>query len=140
MAFHEKSNLAMLAILTLVFGIYFLWLMPQMAAADPLPPAAAVAGVLIPFVLCLVMLTGAVHLVFKLRDWKETGEPDERARLIETRAEARAGFVLALGVFGALTLLLVGAAPFWIANALLGALVLAELVKGMLRAVGYRRS
>lgn len=140
MSFHEKSNLTVLAILVMVFGVYFLWLMPQMAAADPLPPPAAVAGVLIPFVLVLVVLIGAVHLAYKLRDWKEKGEADERDRLIETRAEARAGFVLALGVFGALALLLAGAAPFWIANALLGALVAAELVKGVLRAIAYRRS
>lgn len=139
MSFQEKSNLAVLAALVLVFGGYFAIVLPGMALNGATPPAAVVGALLAVMTVVLVVLLVAAHILIAVSAPKDAGKTDERDRVIETRADARASYVLAAGVFGAMAMLWLGIAPFWVANALLGALTASEIAKGALRAVAYRR-
>lgn len=139
MSFQEKSNLAMLAILAGVFGWYFGAVVPPFFALETAPPAAAVGGLVLGLTIFLVVLSVAAHIVLAALAPKQADRSDERDRLIETRADARSGYVLAAGAFGTLALLVLGFAPFWAANALLGALAASEIAKAVLRAIDYRR-
>ena len=137
MSFHEKSNIVMLAILAGVFGWYFAGVLPHFGTLEA-PPPAAFGGLLVFLTLLLIALSIVAHVAIKIFAMKESDNADERDRLIEMRADARAGYVLAAGVFGAIALTVMDVAPFWSANALLAALVLSELTKGVLRAWAYR--
>lgn len=141
MSFQEKSNLAMLAIVTGVFGWYFGFVVPPFFGLDAAPPPMAVGGLLIVLTLLLVALSIAAHLGLALMAPKqaEADQADERDRVIETRADAKAGYVLGVGAVMTLGLLVFGFAPFWAANALLASLAASEIAKGVLRALDYRR-
>lgn len=140
MSFQEKSNLVVLTAVVLVFGGYFAFVLPGVALAGATPPAAAVGATLIVLTILLVVILVAAHILIALLAPKEAGKEDERDRTIEMRADARAGYVLASGVFIALGMLFFAIPPFWVANALLGSMAASEIVKGALRAVAYRRN
>ena len=139
MSFQEKSNLAMLAIMMAVFGWYFGVVIPPFFALETAPPAAAVGGLLIALTIFLVVLSVAAHIALAALSPAQAGQADERDRVIEIRADARAGYVLGAGAVCTLGLLVFGVAPFWAANALLASLAASETVKAVLRAVAYRR-
>lgn len=139
MSFQEKSNLAVLAAVSLVFGGYFGLVLPVMAVNGVTPPAAMVGGVLAVMTVALIVLLVVAHILIAALAPKEAGREDERDRVIEMRSDARASYVLAAGVFAAMAMLWLEMPPFWVANALLGALTASEIVKGVLRAVAYRR-
>lgn len=138
-SFQEKSNLAMLAILTLVFGWYFGVVVPPFFDLEVAPPAAAVGGLLIAFTVFLVVLSVVAHIALAALAPSQAGASDERDRTIETRADARSGYVVGVGAVMTLGLLVFGFAPFWAANALLASLAASEIVKAVLRAIDYRR-
>jgi hypothetical protein len=138
-SFQEKSNLAVLVALLLVFGAYFGFVLPGISAGGTVPPASAVGAVLIGPTVVLAVLLIISHGIIALLSPDEAGETDERDQLIQMRADARAGYVLVLGVFSVLLLLFLEIEPFWIANALLGAVAASEIVKSLLRAIAYRR-
>ncbi|MEQ8434748.1 MAG: hypothetical protein RIA71_10945 [Oceanicaulis sp.] len=139
MSFQEKSNLAMLAILTLVFGWYFGVVVPPFFALEVAPPAAAVGGLLIALTVFLVVLSIIAHILLAALAPSQAGASDERDRTIETRADARSAYVVGFGAVMTLGLLTFGFAPFWAANALLASLAASEIVKAVLRAIDYRR-
>jgi len=87
----------------------------------------------------LILLTIVVHAAIAIAAPGEAGVTDERDRLIALRGEGLGGLVLAAGVFGGLVLAMFGGQPFWIAHALLGALVLAEMTAAATKLVLYRR-
>lgn len=139
MSFQEKSNLAMLAITLGVFGWYFGVVILPLARLEAAPPPAAAGGLMIGLVIFLVVLSVLAHILLAALNPKQAESSDERDRAIETRADARSGYVAGAGVAWGIGLLVFGTEPFWVANALLGALALAEIFKGVLRAVDYRR-
>jgi hypothetical protein len=139
MSFQEKSNLAMLAILTLVFGWYFGVVIPPFFDLEVTPPPMAVGGLFIALTVFIVVLSIIAHLLLKALAPSQTGASDERDRTIETRADARSAYVMACGAVMTLGLLVFGFAPFWAANALLASLAASEIVKAALRAIDYRR-
>ena len=139
MSFQEKSNLAMLAVQTLVFGWYFGVVVPPFFDLEVAPPAAAVGGLLIALTVFIVVLSIIAHIVLAALAPSQAGDSDERDRTIETRADARASYVVGLGAVLTLGLLVFGFAPFWAANALLASLAASEIVKALLRAIDYRR-
>jgi hypothetical protein len=139
MSFQEKSNLAMLAVTLAMFGWYFGVVIPPFARLDAAPPPAAAGGLMIGLVVFLVVLSVLAHVLLAALNPKQADTSDERDRAIESRADVRSGYVVGAGVVWGIGLLVFGTAPFWVANALLGALALAEIVKGVLRAVDYRR-
>jgi hypothetical protein len=64
---------------------------------------------------------------------------DERDRLVDLRSERIGGYILAVGVFAGIGLAMVRADRFWIAQALIAALVIAEITSGVVKLVLYRR-
>lgn len=139
MSFQEKSNLAMLAILLGVFGWYFGMVILPFFGQETAPPAMTVGGLLIALTLFLVVLSVIAHILLAALAPRQADQNDERDRAIETRADARSGYVLGAGAVWTLGLLVFGTAPFWVANALLASLAASEVVKALLRAIDYRR-
>ncbi|MEO1040070.1 MAG: hypothetical protein AAFX09_11025 [Pseudomonadota bacterium] len=137
MSFHEKSNLAMTAIFVLAYGAYFLAVLPPALAGEA--SITNVTPLLLGAVIFLVIAGVIAHILIAAAAPKDADAADERDRLIETRAEARAGHVLGGFALLAIALALVGQPVFWIAHAVLGGLVAAEIAKGVFRAVDYRR-
>jgi hypothetical protein len=59
--------------------------------------------------------------------------------LIDLRSTKVAAYILAAGVYAAICLTVVRADRFWIAQALIAALVVAEVTDGVIKVVLYRR-
>jgi len=141
MSFEEKSNLATLVIVSVIFGGYFISLASQ-AVSGGLPvdvPGAAFGPVFIGLSIGLAIWMTLVHILLGVLFSKDAeAGADERDRQIETRADAGAGYVLGAGVFAALFMLVFNVSGYWIAHALLAALVASEVYKGVRRAILYR--
>lgn len=138
MAFREKMAWLSLAAMLAAFGPYFV----ATVRFGPLPwrMGSHEVGLLVGSVvlLTLIMIVGAIALaVTSVRD---AGRPtDERDRTIARRAVAIAYAVLIPALFGALATLLLGWGVAGVVNAVLAAIVLAELVRLSIEIVGYRR-
>lgn len=138
MTFQEKSALVMTSILLLVFGAYFVLVLGPVAISDE--RQYAFTGLVIGATVATAILAAASHVVLALvfRSQASAGQ-DERDRLIALRSERVSGYVLAVGIFAGIVLAMMEADTFWIAQALLGAWVLAEMAEGALKLVLYRR-
>jgi len=138
MTFQERSALAMTCILVLVFGWYFALVIGEIAKS----PAREIAyqGLMVPVVILLVILAGLAHAVIAIAAPSQAGSQDERDRLIGLRGQRIGGYVLAIGTVAGLGLAMVQADTFWIAQVLLGALVIAEITEGATKLVLYRRA
>lgn len=138
MTFQEKSILTMTTILLVVFGWYFTLILGPIASAPDRDEAYT--GLLLAVVVLLVVLAVVSHVVLALALGSQAGaQDDERGRLIGLRGEAVSGYILATGVCVGLWLTIVRAEPFWIAQVLLGALVLAEIAAGVVKLALFRR-
>jgi hypothetical protein len=135
MTFQEKSTLTMTAILVLVFGWYFTLVLGPIAGS----PAREMAytGLMVAVVVLLVILAAVSHAVLAIAFRSQANADDERDRLITLRSERIAGYILAIGVCVGLAMM--QSDTFWIAQALIGALVLAEVTEGVIKLVLYRR-
>lgn len=138
MTFQERSALAMTGILVLVFGWYFALVIGEIAKL----PAREIAyqGLMVPVVILLVILAALAHAVIAIAAPSQAGSQDERDRLIGLRGQRIGGYVLATGTVAGLGLAMVQADTFWIAQVLLGALVIAEITEGATKLVLYRRA
>lgn len=136
MSFQEKSAWAMLVIIAGVYGFYFADVIPQ-ALAQPVP-IDEVAGRLFRMVILLVVLGVVAHIAIAILNPSQSDESDERDRHIEMRADARSGYVVGAGAISALGLALLEQPLFWIAHAILAALVLGEIAKSIFRIIDYR--
>lgn len=137
MSFHEKSNLAMLAISVLVYVGYFLTVIPPALAGET--SIEAIAPLLFGAVAFLVIAGIAAHVVIAVAAPRDAEGADERDKLIEMRADARSSHVVSVMSLLALCLALLQVNVFWIVHAILAGLVLSEIAKGVLRAIDYRR-
>jgi len=137
MTFQEKSTLTMTAILVLVFGWYFTLVLGPIAGS----PAREVAytGLMMAVVVLLVILSGVSHAALAILFRSQANMDDERDRSIALRSGRVAGYVLVTGVCGGIWLAMIQSDTFWIAQALIGALVVAEVTEGVTRLVLYRR-
>jgi len=137
MSFQEKSTLTMTAILVLVFGWYFTLVLGPIAGS----PAREVAytGLMVAVVVLLVILAGVSHAALAILFRSQANVDDERDRLIALRSGRVAGYVLVTGVCAGIWLAMIQTDTFWIAQALIGALVVAEVTDGVTRLVLYRR-
>lgn len=137
MTFQEKSTLTMTAIMVLVYGWYFTLVLGPIAGS----PAREVAytGLMVAVVVLLVILAAASHVVLAIAFRSQANADDERDRLITLRSGEIAGYILAVGVCAGIGLAIMQSDTFWIAQALIGALVLAEVSKGVSKLVLYRR-
>jgi len=141
MPFHARSAALMLIIFAAVYGWYFAVVARAGPSAD-----VSYAPLLVGMVVLLVVLAIIGHIAIAIAGAVLPGQSDalddrydERDRLIEQRADARAGYVLTAGALAVLALAMKEAPHFWIAHAILAALVVSEMVKQALRLVDYWR-
>jgi len=136
MTFQERSVLAMTGILVLVFGWYLALVISEIAKS----PAREIAyqGLMVPVVILLVILAALAHAVIAIAAPAQAGSQDERDRLIGLRGHRIARYVLATGTVAGLGLAMVQADTFWIAQVLLGTLLIAEISDGTTKLVLYR--
>ncbi len=134
-SFEERSVWVQLVGLGLVLGGYFASAGPMLASGImEMAPYIAV------FTVCLVLLIVVQiigHIVAAI--FGGTEDADERDRLIGWKAEARSSGVLGAGVFMAITALAFGVEAAWVANGLLLALFISEMLRLVLQVVSYRR-
>lgn len=134
-SFEEKSVWVQLVGLVIVMVGYF-------AVSGVMMAKGAV--VLVPYVPVFAVAVGlllavniAGHVIAAL-----TGKPekrDERDRLIGWRAESNSSWLLAAGVFCALSAMVFRVETVWVAHLLLASMFGSEILKLSLQAVYYRR-
>ena len=137
MSFQEKSTALMLVIMLVVYGAYFATIASRLGdtAVDQIPYQAW----MLVTVVILVVLAIVGHIVVAVLPSYDGDESDERDRLVDLRGESFGGFVLGVGALGALLLAMAEFDHFWIANAILLALVLSEIVASVAKLALYRR-
>jgi hypothetical protein len=134
-SFEERSVWIQLAGLVLVLGGYFVAAARMLSAGvDGLVPYVPVFGLSVALMVAVLV---AGHVAAALASRPEGR--DERDRLIEWRAESRAGWVVAAGVLGAITAMVLAVPNVWVAHLLLFSLFLSEVLKLALQLVDYRR-
>jgi len=134
-SFEEKSVWLTLLGLLGTFAVYF-FLAGRMMAAG-----VTAVGEYVPLfagaVAALIVLLVAAHVAVAIANRPEGR--DERDQLIGWRAENRSSWVLAAGVVMGIFALALPIERVWIANGLLLALCLAEVLKSTLQIYYYRR-
>ena len=137
MPFREKTAWVSLLATGGVWGVYFWRLWPDLQ--DRSLQAGSV-GLFIGGVVVLTVIQIVVAIALALSSGKAADAPmDERERLIDLRG-ARAGFyALNAACVCASALWLLGASPLVMANAVLAAMVVGEIIRSGFVIVGYRR-
>ncbi|MGB7982846.1 MAG: hypothetical protein WCF36_18850 [Candidatus Nanopelagicales bacterium] len=136
MTFQEKSTLTMTATLVLVFGWYFALILGPIAGSPE--REIAYTGLMVAVVIVLVILAAVSHAVLAIVFRSQANSDDERDRFIALRSERIAAYILAVGVCAGIWLAIVQSDTFWIAQALIATLVLAEVTEGVTRLTLYR--
>lgn len=137
MSFQEKSTWIMLAVILAVYGWYFAVI--GLEIGDIAVAEIAYRPLMLVTVGALVVLAVAAHIVIAVAAPKDADASDERDREINRNGEYVGGYVLGVGALFALGLAMFEVEHFWIANAILAALVLSEIVSGVTKVVQYRR-
>lgn len=137
MSFREKSAWVSFVSIALVFGIYF-------ARIFHLLPRGWITGnpfhLFLLLVGTLVILEVALHAAIAIQSPRDARTPkDERERLIALKATRPAFQVLLVGTFAAIGTLHLNVDRFGMANAMLIAIVLAELTRFGAQIVYHRR-
>lgn len=137
MSFREKTAWASLLATAGVWGVYFWMLWPDLQ--DRSLQAGSV-GLFIGGVVVLTIIQIIVAIALALASGKAADAPmDEREQLIDLKG-SRAGFYALNGAcFCASALWLLGASPLVMANGVLAAMVVGEVVRSGFVIVGYRR-
>jgi hypothetical protein len=138
MTFHEKSALTMTILLVVAFGWYFS-LVLGVVAGSPGREVGYTALMLVA-VAILTIAAAVSHVILALLSRSDANAYDERDRSVALRSERVAGYVLAVGVWAGIALAMLQADRFWIAQALIAALVVAEVTDGIVKLVLYRRA
>ena len=142
MNFHEKSNMAMLAIMIVVYGIYFGQALLSIVSAG-VPPAEALAAtnaLMVVTVGAVTVLAIIAHIIIAVLAPSEADDArDERDNLMEMRGDQRGGVVMTIFALGALLIAMLDMPAYLIANTVLAGLVASEIVKGVSKMIGYRR-
>ena len=141
MAFREKTAWISLLTTVGVWGGYF-WIVGgrQFERGDLAGMATSTVGLFVGAVVAIVVIQIILAIALAVVARKEADAPmDEREQLIDLKA-ARAGFYALNGaVFCVSGLWLIGASPLVMANGILLAMVLAEIVHSGGKIVAYRR-
>jgi len=141
MPFREKSAWVSLITTVGIWGTYF-WIIGQglleRRSLDGLP--ADTVGLFVGGVVLIVIVQIILAIAVAVVSGKHADTPmDERERLIDLKA-ARAGFYALNGaVFCVSALWMAGASPLVMANGILLAMVVGEVVHSGGKIVGYRR-
>ncbi len=137
MSFEEKSTWAVLVTFILVYGWYFLEVYARLTTGD-------VAGIEYKTlmgitVVMLIVISIVTHIVIAVSAPNETDMADERDRDINIRGEYAGSFVVSMAALSGIGLALLELDHFWIANALLLGLVIAEILTDCTKIYFYRR-
>lgn len=137
MSFQEKSTWLMGIVVLAVYGWYFTTVMARLES-DGITEVGykAMLGVT---VVALVVLAAVGHILIAVIQPAEAGAEDQRDKEINRFGEYIGGYVLGVGAVSALGLAVFEFDHFWIANAILLALVVSELVSAGVKVVAYRR-
>ncbi|GJM44405.1 MAG: hypothetical protein DHS20C21_12470 [Gemmatimonadota bacterium] len=133
MSFQEKSLWLVLLSLMLVFGFYFSQVLPA-RGVDVMPQHIALFAAAVAF---LVITQIAGHVLLAIIDRRS--DTDERDTLIALKGTRNAAYVLAVGVFLALTAGVATRGNFIFTHVLLASWVLAQLVETGSQLFLYRR-
>ncbi|MEM1330921.1 MAG: hypothetical protein AAGG07_10195 [Planctomycetota bacterium] len=134
-SFEEKSVWVQLIAIVIGLGAYFV--LAGMQLASGAYEIGSYVGLFIAGVVALVALMIAGHILAAVREQPENA--DERDRQIRWRASHGSGWVLGLGVIGAMATILLGLERVWTLNLLLLALALSECAALALKLFYYRR-
>ena len=137
MSFEEKSTWAVLITFILVYGWYFFEVSARLITGD-------VAGVeykslMGVTVVMLIVISIVTHIAITVMAPDESDKADERDREINLRGEYLGGFIVSVAALLGIGLALLELTHFWIANALLLGLVIAEIVTDCTKIFLYRR-
>lgn len=137
MPFREKTAWVSLITTTAIWGGYFWKLWPDLR--DGSLEGEAV-GLFIGAVVLLTIVQIILAIVLAIVSGKDVDAPmDEREQLIDLKG-MRAGFyILNIALVAVSALWLVGASPLVMANGILAAMVLGELLRAGWVVAGYRR-
>lgn len=134
-SFEEKSVWIQLVSIVIGLGAYFFIAGSLLAGGSrEMPAFAALFAVATVF---MVILLVAGHTIAAIASRPEGR--DERDRLIAWRAEHDSSWLVAAGVCGAVTCMVLGVNNVWTANLLVASLALSETLGLCLRLVYYRR-
>jgi hypothetical protein len=137
MSFREKSAWISFVSILLVFSIYFARVAQVFVAGEGRGPLFHLFLVL---VAGLVVLEVILHVAIAIQSPREARSPkDERERLIDMKATRLAFPVLLVGAFCAILPIHMGMGRGVMADAMLLAIVVAELVKFGAQIVYHRR-
>ena len=134
-SFEEKSSWVQLIATLLIMGGYLLTA-GEMLSAGVLELVVYVPVFAVSVGLFVTVLV-AGHVAAALMGGADAF--DERDRLISWRAEARSGWLLAVGVLAAISAMIFKVEPVYVAHGLLLSLYLSDLLAHVLRLVDYRR-
>jgi uncharacterized membrane protein len=138
MSFREKSAWISFVSIALVSGIYFGKVAQRLITGRG---HGVAASVFLGLVAALIVLEAGLHIAIAIQSPREARTPkDERERLIDMKATRIAFPVLLVCVFAAIgTLHLPGSSRFLMADAILLAIVLAQLTRFGAQIVFHRR-
>ena len=140
LTFEEKSTWAVAVVTVLAYGWYFIKILGD-AASTPVNEIEY-QGLLGAMVGVFIVLLIVSHIVIAAAAAIVNGgieESDVRDRKISRFGEYVGAYVLGAGMFVVLVLAMTETEYFWIANAVLGIMVLAELVTSATKIILYRR-
>lgn len=141
MSFHEKSAIAMLAILAIVYGGYFqsAFELHQTGVTTMRESGSGMIGAVIGIIV-LSILFHTVIAVFSPKEEAKTLElKDERDKLINIRSDAHSSWILGFGIFAAIAMTFFEKSYFLIGHVLLASLVVTEMIKYLFVIYHYRR-
>jgi len=137
MSFREKSAWITFVLILVFFGVYFTRVAAVIFAGHS---ARGLSTLFFVLVGSLIGLEVVLHLALAVQSPREARTPkDERERLIELRATRIAFPVLLVGAFAAIGMLHLPAGRWEMAQAVLFAIVVAELVRFGAQIVYFRR-
>jgi hypothetical protein len=136
MSFQEKSNALMLGLIVVIYGGYFAVVGNRLI--DTPAEDIAYEGIMLATVLALVVLSIGGHLLIATTGSRDANRSDERDRLIDLQGEWVGGFALGTGAVIGIVLATSEVDNFWIANVLLAAMVLSEIITAVSKLVLYR--
>lgn len=134
LSFNEKMHWVTIIALVVIYGFYFLAVLPPESPDVSGEQVVLFLVLLVPLV--LIFIIGAIVAVATGR--RSEVEDDERDRLIELKGIRNGAYVLGTGVFAAIACALLTDGNFWLIHVLFASLVLSEVIESASRLVYYR--
>ena len=134
-SFKENYHWVTLISIVLIYGYYFVKVLPPSGPDITAENVTLFAGLLV--LLVVLHIVGAIVLiaVAKFND----PHPDERDQLVNLKGSRNASWILTTGVFGGMAAVLLAPGNFWVLHILLASLVVSQLVESATQIFHYRR-